>query len=325
MDKNLPSFEVFRPFAFIPKEIRIIELVVVCVLFLFSIRKVFEKERNVIYAIFIVGFIVSIGSVINSVGLKDSIQMLYVTLLPFILYIIFRSRGFDSLNIADVSKFYKFILIVNLPVTIYQFFVFRSQYPSSASDVVQGFFSDQHTAANFFFIFFLIFYAEYGAQKKISSLLFACAAFLMGKFGYNEKSTLFMGLIFLTMLIVKKELNFRTTAMIALLGIALFSISQYVASESSQEELRTEILTEIDLTEIGPVKSYINIPKVLSESSRLSVFWRWSGTIFQRNYFRKGRRRIAAAEVSGKVQSVICPSRIAFRKFGYCVSFGLDS
>ena len=58
-----------------------------------------------------------------------------------------------------------------------------------------------------------------------------------------------MGLIFLTMLIVKKELNFRTTAMIALLGIALFSISQYVASESSQEELRTEILTEIDLTQ----------------------------------------------------------------------------
>ena len=46
MDKNLPSFEVFRPFAFIPKEIRIIELVVVCVLFLFSIRKFLKKRET---------------------------------------------------------------------------------------------------------------------------------------------------------------------------------------------------------------------------------------------------------------------------------------
>ena len=45
-------------------------------------------------------------------------------------------------------------------------------------------------------------------------------------------------------------------------------------------------MMEIDLTERGPVKSYINIPKVLSESSSIR-FWRWSGTIFQRNYFAK--------------------------------------
>jgi hypothetical protein len=163
---------------------------------------------------------------------------------------------------------------------------------------------------------FIVSFIELGFffhSKSNKHLYIAIIAFIIAFLGFDEKSTIFFAVLLIMFLVIGKRINLKI--LISLLLV--FTILKVIQSSIIKEEIggqasliRIELLEDIDLTQIGPIKSYLNIPSVLAESIIYPFFGSGPGTYSNPIVFSKFAK--------GEISSVA-------KKYNYEIILASDS
>jgi len=282
MVKTLPGYNVFAIFAFIPKEIRYVEVVVILFFYIYSNFKT-KKINHFNFALQIIAFvsISLISTLINGVSFVDAMQVIYMFLFPFLIISTIAAFDYEPIYFDKLSNFVKYFILLCIPAAIYGFFVFRNYVNVNPADVINVYFSDASTSANFMFILAFYELSYYLNSRKNKNLVLFIISFIIAFLGFNEKSILFFIGLMIFYLIKTKKFNLKLVISISIIGLFLSLIYYYISQKEyirQKSLIRVELLSEIDLTSVGPIRSYLNVPLALSESIIYPFFGSGPGT-----------------------------------------------
>jgi len=274
MIENLPGYSYFAFFSFLPKQIRYLEVILICFFFLRSIlyskRETKKYDVGKIIVIFLLIAIVS--SLINRVDVSTFSQATYIFIFPLLIFHIMLNFNLPIDYLEKIIKFIKIILLINLPIIIFEFLYFRllANYSVvNADDVVTGIFADSQIQAIFFFNAFFLLLGNYFLFNKKNDLIFSIFAFCIAFIGFDEKDTVIVILLTIIMLFLLKQLNIKQIIFgvtIFALVISVINFFRYKQHQENSSLIRFELLKNIDLTKLGPLKAYLNVINIYSES-----------------------------------------------------------
>lgn len=311
MTNDLPGFDKFAIFSFLPKEIRYVEIILIIIAFIFALLNKNSLYRySTLPSIFIFLFLAFIGGVINFIPFQDTLQVTYTFILPFL--IIYTIISFDY-NLNDLKKainFYNIILLVSIPIMLYEFLFFRRLPVVNPADIANGLFRDSNVSANYFFILMfynIAFFLKRGEKKYV---IFSSAAFFLAFIGFNEKSTIFSVVLLLFFFVKTGKLRIKNLVIIVPLVILLIFINTIAKKDDANPLLRLNLLEDVELTKIGPVKSYLNTFEIWTESIGYVIFGSGAGTYSNPIIFSKWER--------GKISELT-------RKYNYDIMLASES
>lgn len=264
----------------LPREIRYFEIIFVSFFSLYSyFRSSDQKNRfeflTAPYLLIVLGLL---SGIINGVGFVDTFQGLYLYLSPLLIFFTARWLGLTVTEFRTMKKVIIWVLVINIPFWIYQVLTFFVN--DGNGDNVNGLLRDAHLFAIFFYSAALYCFA-YGILRK--NLLWGGAAFilfLIGFVAFNEKATLFMIPIVIGMVIGLSGSSVRKTILpvfiTGVMAYGAYSFGQNLMSKV-ETEYRTDVITENDLSDLGTVIAYIQLPLVFSEHPTALIYGVGSG------------------------------------------------
>lgn len=273
---SIPGYYFFSIALFYPKNIALIVWIIVVLVFYFFFGLKGTKYAPT-YVLALIFSIVTIGSLFSDIGLVYIFQGVVVFLFPFFIYNTI--RGFDDIPVTFENALNKIVLygFINIPFAVYAFLFFRdlgSEF--NPFDSINGLFSDSHQFAMYNFFVSLLFWGLWVGKKKNRYIFFSFIFAGVGYFGFNEKAFILFVLIFLPVVFLSIK-KYR-------IGIILFSFILVYFSDlgnmENQEKfgLRLDLLRKTNISEIPIIKTYLEIPEILTSNPQYIVFGSgWGG------------------------------------------------
>lgn len=279
MSDRLGGYEIFSFFV-VPRAFRYVEFGFVLLLFGYAYLKrhkaavAFPKmEMLSIVAFSAIGLF---SSLVNGVDMTDTVQGLYLFLSPLIVYTTSRLLGFGAPELHYLKRMLLAVLLINILPWMYQVALIL---PSTQNpDDVRGILSDAHAFAVFFFMMMILYVSEVfaGNAKSRDYALFSVILFGIAFSPFNEKASIFIVPTLLTVafLLYKNDIlpKIRWTTFVYIGIVIVLFISALGFFQKYDVAVRTDVLEETSLDDLGTILAYVQIPLVLSEVPQAAVF-----------------------------------------------------
>jgi hypothetical protein len=279
MSDRLGGYEIFSFFV-VPRVFRYVEFAFVLLMFGYaylrrnSVAVTYPKmEMLSIIAFVAIGLF---SSFVNGVDMTDTVQGLYLFLSPLIVYATSRLLGFGSSEIQFLKRMLLVILMINILPWMYQVALIL---PSTQNpDDVRGILSDAHAFAVFFFMMMILYVSEVfsGSTKSRDYALFSIILFGIAFSSFNEKASIFIvpTLLAVALLLYKNDIlpKIRWTTFIYVGIVIVLFISALGFFQKYDVAVRTEVIEEASLDDLGTILAYVQIPLVFSEVPQAVIY-----------------------------------------------------
>lgn len=266
MLEQVAGYDLFHLLDF-PREFRFLELALIVFAFLYaytSHRRLHGKTQfeHLEWPGVVVG-IGLLGGILNGVGIMDIMQGLYLFVSPLLVYYTCRWLKFSWTELRILGRAIAIILLVNIPAWFYQIITFLPV--RKTGDDVNGVLRDAHLFATFFYCAALYGLARSVLTRSLGWALVTFAMFSVGFLAFNEKATLFMiplgvGLVIAAMGSLRSK-RVLTSAIVIIIVVSLLVFSSDMMDQV-EVGLRTSVITESSIVELGTVIAYLQLPSV---------------------------------------------------------------
>lgn len=242
----------------IPRATRIVELGLLCFLFVLALNTKMPKRIFFISLGTVAFILLSMFSLLINWNLNfDGIQDIYIRVAPFLLFpIITQGRRADREELVYLVKFFKIVLVINILV-----FLVLQLPIGYHEDHYAGLFEDAHLLCNVLLTFSVTLFYDYLNNKKISSLVLSFVLLVISIFPSNEKvialTLLVMGLLYLRHLMRKLEFAGRIFIVLFVLAIGLAGFKYIQNKDGGEVWRRAQIMYDtFGIENIGPVMAW---------------------------------------------------------------------
>ena len=214
-----------------------------------------------------------LGGLLNGVGFVDIFQGLYLYTSPILVFYTCIWLNVELKDFNIIKYFVLIIYITNVPAWFYQVVTFYSF--DGNGDNVNGLLRDAHLFANFFYFGVIYCFAMSIIYKKMMWGVMAIICFAIGFMAINEKATLFLIPILIIILIMFTGIKLKRLiiplAVFGVIGYTAFTIGSNIMAKTDTK-FRTDVFEENDLSDIGTIVAYIQIPFVFAEVPSALVY-----------------------------------------------------
>ena len=273
MAEYLPTYNYANIFSF-PREVRIIELLILIVLYLKLLGKSVSKEISKINIYLIVFTIISLLSLFfNGTFSLSGVQEIYIRIVPFIFFVIAVKIGVSERDLKRAISIFSFVLILS---TVFAIF-YQIPFFGFHEDSITGFFSDAHVFGTILGIISIVCFIDYINYGYRFSAIFSFTILLFTSYPKNEKIVALNVLAIITLLlfhILSQLSSLKKYLVISTLFISLLFFYPYAENYllGPDSNSRYISLVEFGIESFGPIIAWPMAWDAISESIKSSLF-----------------------------------------------------
>ena len=278
---QLAGYPIFHVFD-LPREIRFIEFIIVLGFFIFSYFKNKQNKEYIepeyLFIPWILPVIALTGGLLNNVGMTDIFQGLYLYTSPLLVFYTALWLKIESKDLLKLRTVVFIIMLFNIPAWIYEVNVYYSF--DGNGDNVNGMLRDAHLFAAFFYFGVIYCFSLAILKRSIIWAIGAILFFIVGFMAINEKATLFLGPILFSVLVGITEIKLKRLILplllFGLIGYAAYSVGESIMAKTDTK-IRVDIFEDNDLSDIGTIVAYVQLPLVFAEVPTALIYGAGSG------------------------------------------------
>jgi hypothetical protein len=257
----------------IPRTARIIELIILFFLFLFSFSVTMSKRVFIVSVCTLAYTLLALFNLLLKANLTlDGIQDIYIRVAPFLLFTVLAQGNTASRNeLLYFVKFFCIVLVINIMI-----FFFLQLPKGNHEDHYAGFFEDAHLFCNVLVVFSVVLFYDYLKNRGKLSLILSIGLLAISFFPSNEKvialTLVAIGFIFFRHILFKNN----AIGKLVILAIVLLSCIggfKYVQKSEGNLWVRAQILYKnFGIENVGPVMAWPMAYHEIQESATSFLF-----------------------------------------------------